>query len=64
MLLRDDGTWYSPNMKKTLDEVNAYGEYTAKCRIDGEAVVAGNNIAKIESIKAYQNLLRKVFKIN
>jgi dienelactone hydrolase len=64
LLLLNDGTWYYPNMKKTLDEVNAYGEYTANCRIDGQAVVAGNNAAKIESTKAYQHLLRRVFKIN
>ena len=64
LLLQDDGTWYSPHLKKTFDEVNPYGEYTANCRIDGEAIVAGNNKAKIESIKEYQNLLRKVFDLN
>jgi dienelactone hydrolase len=64
LLLQDDGTWYSPHLNKTLDEVNVYGEYTANCRLDGEAIVAGNNEAKIESIKEYQNLLRKVFNLN
>ncbi len=63
LLLQDDGTWFSPNLNKTFDEVNLYGEYTANCRKDGEAVVAGNNEAKIESIKEYQNLLRRVFQL-
>jgi dienelactone hydrolase len=64
LLLLDDGTWYSKHLNKTLDDVNLYGEYTSNCRIDGEAIVAGNNKAKIESIKEYQNLLRKVFDLN
>lgn len=64
LLLQDDGTWYSTHFKKTLEEVNGYGEYTANCRKDGEAIVGGNNKAKIESIKEYQNLLRKVFNLN
>jgi hypothetical protein len=64
LLLQDDGTWYSPHLNKTFDEVNLYGEYTSNCRIDGGAIVAGNNEAKIKSIKAYQNLLRKVFNLN
>jgi len=64
MLLQDDGTWYSPHHNKMFDEVNLYGEYTSNCRIDGEAIVAGNNEAKIESIKEYQNLLRRVFNLN
>jgi dienelactone hydrolase len=62
VLLRDDGTWYSPHMHKTLEEVNVYGEFTANCRLDGEAIVAGNNTAKMESIKEIKNLLKKVFK--
>ena len=64
LFLQDDGTWFSPHRNKTLDEVNVYSEYTAKCRIDGEAFVAGNNTAKIESIKEVQNLLKRVFSIN
>jgi dienelactone hydrolase len=64
LLLQDNGTWFSPHKKKTLEEVNVYGEFTANCRINGKAIVAGNNEAKIESIKAYQNLLRKVFDLN
>ena len=64
MLLQDDGTWFSPHMNKKVDEVNVYGEYTANCRLDGEAIVGGNNEAKLESIEEYQNLLRKVFDLN
>jgi len=64
LLMQDDGTWFSPHLNKMLDEVNLYGEYTSNCRIDGEAIVAGNNEAKIESIKEYQNLLRRVFNLN
>jgi hypothetical protein len=64
LLLQDDGTWFFPHTNKTVDEVNGYGEYTANCRIDGGAIVAGNNEAKIESIKEYQNLLRRVFNLN
>jgi hypothetical protein len=56
--------WYSPHINKILDGVNVYGEYTANCRKDGQAIVGGNNEAKIESIKEYQNLLRGVFNIN
>jgi dienelactone hydrolase len=62
--LQDDGTWYSPHLNKTFEEVNLYGEYTSNCRIDGGAIVAGNNKAKIESIKEYQNLLMRVFNLN
>ena len=64
LLLQDDGTWFSPHMNKKVDEVNVYGEYTANCRLDGEAIVGGNNEAKLESIEEYQNLLRKVFDLN
>lgn len=64
LFLQNDGTWYSPHMNKILDEVNVYGEYTANCRKDGEAIVGGNNEAKIESIKTYMNLLKKVFNLN
>jgi len=65
MLLQDDGTWYSPHLNKTLDEVNVLnGDSQANCRIDGGAIVGGNEKAKIESIKEYQNLLRRVFNIN
>ncbi len=65
LFLREDGTWFSQHKNKTFEEVNGiFGDYTANCRIDGEAIVGGNNEAKIESIKAYQNLLRKVFSLN
>ena len=64
LFLQDDGRWFSPHKNKTLDEVNLYGDYTANCRIDGEAIVAGNNKAKLESINEYQNLLKKVFNLN
>lgn len=63
LLLQDDGTWYSPHMNKTLDEVNGYGEYTANCRVDGEAIVGGNEEAKVKSIKAYQTFLKRVFNL-
>jgi len=61
VLLQDDGTWFSPHVNKTLDEVT--DEYTANCRVDGEAIVGGNEGAKAKSIEAYQNLLRKVFNL-
>ena len=65
LLLEDDGKWYSPYLNKVFDEVNILdGEYTANCRIDGEAIVGGNSKAKIDSIKEYKNLLRRVFNIN
>jgi dienelactone hydrolase len=64
LFLQDDGTWFSPHKNKMVEEVNVYGEFTANCRLDGKAIVAGNNEAKIESIKEYQNLLRRVFNIN
>ena len=64
IFLQNDGTWYSPHLNKILDEVDVYGEYTANCRKDGEAIVGGNKEAKIESIKEYQNLLRNVFNLN
>ena len=63
LLLQDDGTWFYPHKNKALEEVNIFGDYTANCRLDGEAIVAGNNKAKLESINEYQNLLRKVFKL-
>ncbi len=63
VLLQDDGAWYSPHRNKTLDEVSIYGDYTANCRVDGEAIMGGNEQAKAKSIKAYQNLLRKVFNL-
>ena len=64
VLLRDDGTCFFPHTNKTVDEVNAIdGKYTADCRIDGGAIVGGNEKAKIESTKEYQNLLRRVFNI-
>jgi len=65
IFLRDDGTCFFPHTNKTVDEVNAIdGEYTADCRIDGGAIVGGNEEAKRESIKEYQNLLREVFNID
>jgi dienelactone hydrolase len=65
MLLRDDGIWYSPQLNRTLDEVNVLdGDFQANCRIDGGAIVGGNEKAKIESIKQYQGLLRKVFNLD
>ena len=36
----------------------------AFCRIDGEAIVAGNNETKIESMKEWQNFLRRVFQLH
>jgi dienelactone hydrolase len=63
VLLQDDGIWYYPYMNKTLDEVNIYGEDPANCRVDGEAIMGGNEEAKAKSIKAYQNLLRRVFQL-
>lgn len=64
LFLQDDGTWSFPHKNKVVEEVNVYGEFTANCRLDGNAIVAGNNEAKIESIKEYQNLLRRAFNIN
>lgn len=52
-----------PHINKTVDEVNVFGEFTADCRIDKGAIVAGNAEAKIESIKEYQNLLKGVFNL-
>jgi dienelactone hydrolase len=65
LFLRENGTWFFPHTNKTVDGVNGIiGDYTANCRIDGGAIVGGNEKAKIESIKEYQNLLRRVFNIN
>jgi len=63
LLLQDDGTWFFPHFNKTVDEVNVYGEFTADCRIDKGANIAGNVEAKNESIKEYQNLLKTIFKL-
>ena len=51
-------------MNKSLDEVYVYGEYTADCRIDGKAVVAGNQTARLEAFREVQKLLRTVIKMN
>ena len=65
IFLRDDGTCFFPHTNKTIDEVNAIdGEYTADCRIDGGAIVGGNEEAKKKSIKEYQDLLKRAFNIN
>jgi dienelactone hydrolase len=65
LFIREDGTCISPHKKKTFHEVNALsGDWLANCRIDGEAIVGGNEKAKIESIKEYQSFLRNVFNIN
>jgi dienelactone hydrolase len=64
ILLRDDGTCFFPHTNKTVDEANGIdGDYTADCRIDGGAIVGGNEEAKLESIEKYKNLLRKVFNL-
>jgi len=63
LLLQDEGTWFWPHMNKDVDDVNPYGQFTANCRKDGESIVAGNNEAKVESIKEYQKLLRRVFNL-
>ena len=64
LFLREDGTWFSPHTHKSVDEVNILnGDYTANCRVDGEAVMGGNEEGKAKSIRAYQNLLRKVFNL-
>ena len=65
MFLQDDGTWYSPHLNRTLDEINVLDDDSqANCRIDGGAIVGGNEKAKIESIKQYQGLLRRVFNLD
>ena len=60
MFLREDGTWFSPHTNKTFDEVNIM---KVNCGIEGGAIVGGNEKAKLESIKEYQNLLSRVFNI-
>ena len=64
ILLQDEGSWYYPHKNQTVDEVDIIsGEYTADCRIDGQAMVGGNRKAKIESIKECQDLLKRVFQL-
>ena len=64
ILLKDDGSWYFPHKNLTVDEVNVItGEYTADCRINGQAMAGGNSKAKIESIKECQDLLKQVFQL-
>ena len=60
LFLQNDGTWYSPHINKILDEVNAYGEYTANCRKDGQAIVGGNNETKLESINEVPIQLKQI----
>ena len=64
LLLQDDGSWFFPHRNEIVDEVNAYGDYTADCRLNGQAMVGGNSKAKIESISECQNLLKRVFKLD
>ncbi|MGD8763990.1 MAG: hypothetical protein PVG87_16890, partial [Desulfobacteraceae bacterium] len=64
VLLQDDGTWYSPHFKMTPDEIDVLGKDRLNCMVYGEAIMGGNEEAKAKSIKAYQNLLKKVFNIN
>ena len=63
ILLQEDGNWFFPHRNETVDEVNTYGDYTADCRLNGQAMVGGNRKAKIESIKECQNLLKQVFQL-
>lgn len=64
LFLREDGTWFFPHTNNTVDGVNPIdGSYTANCRKDGGAVVAGNAEAKMASTEEYQNLLRRMFDI-
>jgi hypothetical protein len=46
LLLQDDGTWYCALLNKALAEVNLYGEYTANCRMDGQAVFPATAMRK------------------
>jgi dienelactone hydrolase len=64
LMLQDDGSWFYPHTKETVDEVNVFGEYTADCRLDGLAMAGGNRNAKNESIKECQNLLKQVFQLH
>ncbi|MBW2410223.1 MAG: dienelactone hydrolase family protein [Deltaproteobacteria bacterium] len=65
ILLQDDGSWYYPHKNLTVEEVNVItGEYTADCRINGQAMAGGNSKAKIESIKECQDLLKRVFQLD
>jgi len=62
LLLQDEGNWFFPHRNKTLDEVN--GEYTANCRVDGEAIVGGNEEAKAKSIDDFKKFFKRVFNID
>lgn len=64
LILQNDGSWFFPHRNETVDEVNAFGEYTADCRLDGQAMVGGNRKAKIESIKECQKLLKRIFQLD
>jgi hypothetical protein len=60
--LRNDGTWYSPYLKKTYAEVDP-GDAEADCRKDGEAIIGGNEEAKAKSINEFKTFLKGVFNL-
>jgi len=64
LFLREDGTWFFPHTNKTVDGVNGIiGDYTANCRIDGGAIIGGNEKAKAKSINEFKTFLKRVFNL-
>lgn len=61
VLLQDDGIWLSPYMKTTLNELDAVGDWTADCRLDGEGTVGGPSEAKTASINEYKTFFKRAF---
>ena len=58
------GSWFFPRRNETVDEVNAHGNDATDCRIDRQAIVGGNSITRMESIKECQDLLKRIFQLD
>ena len=61
--LRNDGSWYSPHLKKTFADVEP-GDIMTECKKDGEAIMVGNVEAKAKSINEFKIFLKRVFNLN
>jgi dienelactone hydrolase len=64
LLLKNDGTWYSPYRKEIYDGVDPPRDFSAGCRKDGEAIMGGNEEAKAKSIADVKRFLKGVFSLH
>lgn len=62
-LLQDDGTWYIPYLKKTVDKLTNLLEFLDDCKIDGQGTIGDPTEVRTESIKECHAFLKRAFNL-